>query len=56
MEQDPDITLKKITEECQRMLNIKNNNFAIQEKDISHVHPVRPKLKSAKDNIKTSPC
>ena len=36
------------------MLNIKHNNFAIEEKDISHVHTVRPKLKSAKDDIKPS--
>ena len=56
MEQDPDITLQKITKECQRMLNIKNNNFAIEKKDISHVQAVRPKLKSAKDYIKPSPC
>ena len=40
----------------QLLLNIKNKNFAIEEKDISHVHAVRPKLKSAKDNIKQSLC
>ena len=33
-----DITLQKITEKCQRMLNIKHNNYTIEEKDISHVH------------------
>ena len=44
MEQDPDITLQKIMEECQCMLNIKHGNFTIEEKDISHVHGVRPKL------------
>ena len=43
-------------EECQRMLNIKNDNFAIEEEDISRVHVVRPKLKSIKDNIKPTPC
>ena len=53
---DLDITLQKITEECQRMLNIKHNNFAIEEKDISRVHVVRPKLKSAKDDVKPFPC
>ena len=56
MEQDPEITLQKITEECQHILNIKHNNFTIEEKDISCVHAVRPKLKSAKDYIKPSPC
>ena len=43
-------------EEYQHMLNIKYDNFAIEEKDISRVHAVRPKLKSAKDDIKASPC
>ena len=37
------------------MLNIKHNNFTIEEKGISYVHAVRPKLKSAKDDIKPSP-
>ena len=56
MEQDPDITLQKITEECQHMLDIKHDNHTIKEKDISCVHAVRPKLKSAKDDIKSSLC
>ena len=55
MEQGPNITLKKITE-CQHMLNIKHDNSTIEEKDISHVHALRPKLKSAKDYTKPSPC
>ena len=37
------------------MLNIKYNNFTIEEKDISCVHAVKPKLKSAND-IKPPPC
>ena len=56
MEQDPEITLQKITEECQRMLNIKHYNFTVEEKDISCVHAVRLRLKSAKDDIKPCPC
>ena len=56
MEQDPDISLQKITAECQCMLSIKHNNFAFEEKDISCIHAVRPKLKSAKDDVKPSPC
>ena len=35
MEQELDITLQKIAEECQRTLNIKNDNFATEKKDIS---------------------
>ena len=34
MKLEPDIAWQKITEECQRMLNIKHDNFAIEEKDI----------------------
>ena len=56
MKQEPDISLQKITEECQRMLNIKPDNYTIEEKDISCVHAVRPKLKSAKEDIKPSLC
>ena len=56
MGQDPDITLQKITEQSQHMLNIKHGNFTLEEKDISRVHEVRPKLKSAKDDIKLSLC
>ena len=55
IEQDPDLTLQKIME-CQCMLNIKHSNFTIEEKDISRVHAVKPKLKSAKDDIKPSLC
>ena len=40
--------------EYRQMLNIKNNNFAIEEKGISRVKAVRLKLKSVKDDIKPS--
>ena len=56
MEQGPNITLQKIMEECQCMLNIKHDNFAMEEKYISCVHGVQPKLKSAKDDVKPSLC
>ena len=56
MEQDVGITLQKINVEFQRILDIKNDNFTIEEKDISRVQGVRPKLKSAKDDIKPYPC
>ena len=56
MEHDTDIILQKIMEEYEHMLNIKHNNFTIEEKDISCVHAVWPKLKSAKDDIKPPPC
>ena len=44
LKQDPEITLQKITEECQRLINVKRDNKRIDEKNISHVQ--RNKTKS----------
>ena len=41
MEQDPNITLQKVTEECQRLINIKKDNTRIEEKCISRVQTVK---------------
>ena len=32
MEQDPEITLQKVTEESQRLINVKRDNTRIEEK------------------------
>ena len=57
LEQDPDITLQKITEECQRILNVKHDNKQIEEKDISRVQVVRRKhFKSVKEPSKQVSC
>ena len=57
LEQDPDITLQKITEECQRILNIKHDNKQIEEKDISRVQVVhRKNFKPANEPIKQVSC
>ena len=45
MEQDPDITLQKITEEAQRIMNLKHDNTKIEEKDISQIKGVRQRTR-----------
>ena len=44
LEQDPDIMLQKVTEECWRTVNLKHDNTRIKEKDTSKVHAVCPKV------------
>ena len=39
---DPKLTLQKVAEECQQIVNIKHNTARIEERDISQVHTVRP--------------
>ena len=55
LEQDSEINLQRITEECQRIMNLKHDNTEIEEKDISRVHFVRPKIGENK-NIKKPKC
>ena len=43
LEQGTEVTLQKVTEECQRMVNLKHDNTQIEEKDISHVHAIQSK-------------
>ena len=56
LEQGSEVTLQKVTEECQRMVNLKHDNTQIEEKDISCVHAIRPKTGRAKENVKTPTC
>ena len=52
MEQDPEITLQKVTEECHRLINVKHYNTHIKKKNISHVQRIKqqrvPKSKEKK--------
>ena len=41
MESDPNITLQKVTEECQRLINVKRDNTRIEEKNIYKVQHVK---------------
>ena len=54
-EQDSEINLHWITEECQRVMNLKHDNSQIEEKDISQVHFVRPRFGKNK-NVKKLTC
>ena len=40
LEMDPKLTLQKIAEECQHIVNIKLDTVRIEERDISHVRNV----------------
>lgn len=41
MEQDTEVTLQKVTEECQKLLNIKRDNISIEEKNFAQVKRVK---------------
>ena len=41
MESDPNITLQKVTEECQRLINVKRDNTRIEEKNVWKVQRVK---------------
>ena len=56
LEQGSEVTLQKLTEECQRMGNLKHDNTQIEEKDIYRVHAIRPKTGRAKKNFKILTC
>ena len=47
---DPKLTLQKMVEECQRIVNIKLDAARIEERDILYVHNVRP-FKRKEKNI-----
>ena len=54
MEQDPNITLQRVTEECQRLINVKRDNSSIEEKNnIARVQYVRKKNKPWSKPTKT---
>ena len=42
LEMEPKLTLQKIAEECQCIVNIKLNTARIEERNISHVHNIWP--------------
>ena len=41
MESDPGITLQKVTEECQRLINVKKDNSRIEEKNVFKVQRIQ---------------
>ena len=42
LEIDSKLTLQKIAEECQRMVNLKLDTVRTEERDISQIHSVWP--------------
>jgi len=57
MEQDPEITLQKVTEECQRLINVKRDNSHIEEKNISQVQRIKQRVpKSKEKNYQCKAC
>ena len=52
IEQDFEITLQKVTEECQRLINVKRDNTRIEKKNISRVETIK-QLKYTKNKAKT---
>lgn len=48
--------MQKVTEECQRIENLKHDNTQIEEKDVSRVHAIRPKKGIVNKNVKKPTC
>ena len=44
MRHNPEITLQKVTEECQRLISIKRDNTRIEVKNISHVQRIKQQI------------
>ena len=41
MEQDTEKNLQKVSEECQKLINIKCDNASIEEKNIVHIQKIK---------------
>ena len=52
LEMDPKLTLQKITEACQRIVNIKLDTASIEKRNISNVYDVRTFKKENTDLFK----
>ena len=48
LEMDSKLTLQKIAEECQRMVNLKLDTARIDERDISQIYSIRPSKEKQK--------
>ena len=55
IEQDPEITPKKVTEECKRLINVKRSNTQIEDKNLSRFQAIKPP-KFTISKAKTSQC
>ena len=49
LEQDTEITLQKVSEECQKLINIRRDNICIEEKNVARINEVRCDYKERKE-------
>ena len=53
LEQDTEITLQKVSEECQKLINIRRDNMCIEEKNIARINKIKRDNKERKES---EPC
>ena len=58
LEQDQNITLQSLPEDCQRILNLRADTAKIEERDFSNTHTIKnkPQGKKNKRFFKFNPC
>ena len=50
LEQDTEITLQKVLEECQKLINIRWDNIRIEEKNVARINKVKCDNKRRKES------
>ena len=50
LEQDTEITLQKVSEECQKLINIRRDNICIEEKNVARINKVKRDNKERKES------
>ena len=53
LKQDTEITLQKVSEECQKLINIRWDNICIEEKNVARINKVKRDNKERKES---EPC
>ena len=51
LEQDTEITLQKVSEECQKLINIRRDNICIEEKNVARIKSNVTRKKERKVNL-----
>ena len=50
LEEDTEITLQKVSEECQKLINIRRDNICIEEKNVARINKVKCGNKERKES------
>ena len=50
LEQDMEITLQKVSEECQKLINIRRDNICNEEKNVARIDKVKRDNKEIKES------